>query len=292
MRKKKRSLLIVIFAISSLVVLNLQTVLAEKTNSENQEFPDKFMNIINGSDEIYGEGVPLEHLTEDDKSAIQPRFKSGGVDHTHQYILASALYIIKNDKGSSILNTENNLEVLLVNTDWPDKLGNETDGGTFAGHFYDPDTGKNWLGQTSPTAKSRAIEYYNRAVESYKAGNVQTALVSLGRGTHYISDLNEPHHAANKTAVDSNHSAFEKYVDENRTSYKIMNNSLSASIYQTSIDSNLDTLIDRQAHSAKSLYQLAANESTYSSAANSSVKNAMTSVVQYVYRFGKEVGIF
>lgn len=250
------------------------------------------MNIINGSDEIYGEGVPLEHLTEDDKSAIQPRFKSGGVDHTHQYILASALYIIKNDKGSSILNTENNLEVLLVNTDWPDKLGNETDGGTFAGHFYDPDTGKNWLGQTSPTAKSRAIEYYNRAVESYKAGNVQTALVSLGRGTHYISDLNEPHHAANKTAVDSNHSAFEKYVDENRTSYKIMNNSLSASIYQTSIDSNLDTLIDRQAHSAKSLYQLAANESTYSSAANSSVKNAMTSVVQYVYRFGKEVGIF
>lgn len=42
MRKKKRSLLIVIFAISSLVVLNLQTVLAEKTNSENQEFPDKF----------------------------------------------------------------------------------------------------------------------------------------------------------------------------------------------------------------------------------------------------------
>ena len=39
------------------------------------------------------------------------------------------------------------------------------------------------------------------------------------QGTHYVSDLNEPHHASNLTAVNSNHSAFEKYVDKNRKSY-------------------------------------------------------------------------
>lgn len=32
-------------------------------------------------------------------------------------------------------------------TDWPDKFENETDAGTFAGHFYDPDSGKTGWGK-------------------------------------------------------------------------------------------------------------------------------------------------
>ena len=42
-----------------------------------------------------------------------------------------------------------------------------------------------------------------------------------------MADLNEPHHASNLTAINSNHSEFEKYVDEHRNEYKIKGNSLS-----------------------------------------------------------------
>ena len=103
-----------------------------------------------------GEGVPIEHGTNPDE-----RFSSGGVDHTHQYIVANALKILSNDKGNSAFNGELNSSILMEATDWPDKLGNETDAGTFAGHFYDPDTGKNWLGQKSPTARTRAESLFS-----------------------------------------------------------------------------------------------------------------------------------
>lgn len=49
---------------------------------------------------------------------------------------------MNNDKGGSLFNDELNARILMEATDWPDKVGNETDFGTFAGHFYDPDTGK------------------------------------------------------------------------------------------------------------------------------------------------------
>ena len=48
----------------------------------------------------------------------------------------------------------------------------------------------------------------------------------LGKGTHYVSDMNEPHQASNLTAINSNHTEFEKFVDETRTSYKIKGNKI------------------------------------------------------------------
>jgi hypothetical protein len=104
--------------------------------AESQNLPQQVLDISNGSDEIYGLGAPIEHVENPDE-----RFSSGGVDHTHQYIVSNALKILNNDKGASILNTK--AAVICEYTDWPDVLGNETDYGTFAGHFYDPDTGKN-----------------------------------------------------------------------------------------------------------------------------------------------------
>lgn len=55
----------------------------------------------------------------------------------------------------------------------------------------------------------------------------------LGKGTHYVSDLNEPHHASNLTAVNSNHSDFEKYVDKHRTEYTIAGNSFGTNVYSS-----------------------------------------------------------
>ena len=147
-------------------------------------------------------------------------------------------------------------------TDWPDKVGNETDFGTFAGHFYDPDTGKNWMGQTSPTARTRAETYYENAVIMYQAGDINRAMDYLGKGTHYVSDLNEPHHASNLTAVNSNHSAFEKYVDKNRTSYTISGNSFSSQIYNDAVSLSVGDLMYSAAKHAKGLVDMAQNEST------------------------------
>ncbi|NSG60870.1 SPASM domain-containing protein [Blautia massiliensis] len=241
--------------------------------AEQPELPTKVQDIANGSDELYGEGVPIEHGTNPDE-----RFSSGGVDHTHQYIVANALKILSNDKGNSAFNGELNSSILMEATDWPDKLGNETDAGTFAGHFYDPDTGKNWLGQKSPTARTRAESYFQAAVNAYRAGDVQLAMSNLGKGTHYVSDLNEPHHASNLTAVNSNHSAFEKYVDKNRKSYTIAGNSFGSSVYTTALNTSTGDLMYSAAKHAKGLAADAQKESSYDSAGRQSVQHAIEKV--------------
>ena len=230
--RKKMKLFITMVSVGTL--LGAMPVMA----AEQPELPTKVQDIANGSDDIYGEGVPIEHGANPDE-----RFSSGGVDHTHQYIIANALTILSNDQGNSTFNGELNSSILMEATDWPDKLGNETDAGTFAGHFYDPDSGKNWLGQTSPTARTRAESYFKSAVDAYHSGDVQLAMSNLGKGTHYVSDLNEPHHASNLTAVNSNHSAFEKYVDKNRKSYTIAGNSFSESVYTTAVNTSTGDLI-------------------------------------------------
>lgn len=254
--------------------------------SVNTDVSQRVIDIANGSDNILGDGVPLSH---EENTGV--RFKSGGVDHTHQYIVASALVILHNDKGSSIL-TDTYSESILINTDWPDALGNETDFGTFAGHFYDPDTNDNWLGQTSPTAKTRAVNYFNNAVSAYESGNISQAMIFLGRGSHYISDINEPHHASNYTALNSNHTEFEKFVDDTRASYKIENNSLNGNFYTEATDTELDTLIDEMAHESKALYPKAMNPNMYDEAASSCVNNAITRVTQYLYKFATITGIY
>lgn len=255
--------------------------------AEQPTIPTKVQDIANGSDDIYGEGVPIIHGENPDT-----RFSSGGIDHTHQYIVSNALVILSNDQGNSIFNEELNSSILLEATDWPDRLGNETDVGTFAGHFYDPDSGKNWMGQKSPTARTRAESYFQAAVEAYRSGDELLAMSNLGKGTHYVSDLNEPHHASNLTAINSNHSAFEKYVDKNRKSYTINGNTFSSSVYKTAVNTATGDLMYGAAKYAKGLASVAQNESTYDSAARQSVQHAIQTVTQYMYKFGKEVGVY
>ena len=177
-------------------------------------------------------------------------------------------------------------------TDWPDVVGNETDYGTFAGHFYDPDTGKNWMGQKNPTARTRAETYYQSAVAAYKDGYTDKAMEYIGKGTHYVSDLNEPHHASNLTAVNSNHSDFEKYVDKHRTEYTIAGNSFGADVYSSAENTAVGDMLYSAAKDAKTLAGMAQNKDTYDSAGNQSVQNAIKTVSKYIYKFGKEVGIY
>lgn len=125
-----------------LCFLVMTTVFTNHANAEQSYYDvsEHIVDISNGSDEILGEGVPIIHGQNPDV-----RFNSGGVDHTQQYIVANTLLIVDNDFGSSIMNTPDYADTLMISSDWPDKLGNETDFGTFSSHFYDPDTEKNWM---------------------------------------------------------------------------------------------------------------------------------------------------
>ena len=148
------------------------------------------------------------------------------------------------------------------------------------------------MGQKNPTARTRAETYYQSAVAAYKDGYPDKAMEYLGKGTHYVSDLNEPHHASNLTAVNSNHSDFEKYVDKHRTEYTIAGNSFATNVYSSAENTAVGDMLYSAAKDAKALAGLAQNKDTYSSVGNQSVQNAIKTVSKYIYKFGKEVGIY
>lgn len=284
MKTKK---IIAIMSVISIVFIGGRSTVYASENSNDNTIPQKVIDISDGSDEIYGNGVPLDH-TENPNS----RFVSGGVNHTHQYILSNAVKILYNDKGNSIFSESIHLENLLYFTDWPDEYGNETDLGTFSGHFYNPKTGKNWMGQTSPTAMERAMSYFKEAVSAYNNGKVASAIKYIGIGSHYISDLSVPHHTSDLTAINSNHTEFEKYVDTNRATFKIVGNSLNDSYYTKAETTSIYDLIQSIAVYSNSLSSEAQNKNTYFSAAKKSVESGIINVTQYFYMFGKAVGIY
>ena len=90
---------------------------------------------------------------------------------------------------------------------------------TYMSHFYDPDTGLNWLHASSPTGLTNGSLFYNQAASYFKAGDMQNAGYNLGLAMHYMTDLTQPMHAANFTWLSSSprpgyHTAFEGYIME------------------------------------------------------------------------------
>lgn len=91
---------------------------------------------------------------------------------------------------------------------------------TWKSHFYDPDTGTNWLGEMEPTAVSEGCRYYHASVQDYQNSNFRSAGYNLGLAIHFLTDLTQPMHAANFTWLDSHrfgyHTGFEHYVGKVR----------------------------------------------------------------------------
>jgi phospholipase C len=87
-------------------------------------------------------------------------------------------------------------------------------GATWESHFYDPDTGRNYKGHSSPTGYDRALAHLDGArarLASDRAG----ACYELGLSLHYFTDLTQPMHASNYTAADwpiKLHSDVESYA--------------------------------------------------------------------------------
>ena len=286
------------FAITLSLLLGIGCISGFAEEYEGDKYlPDLIFDIIQGDDYALTSINDFDRYQRAYEEAnyvlgadYKVEFQGGGADHTHQYICATALRVLANDKGNSLYNTDANTSILVENADWPDK--NDI-GFIFDTHFYNPYTEKNYhAGGT--TAKVKAKEYYDKAVSYYKQGNISEALANLSRGSHFVADACEAHHATNKTAVGSNHSAYEKYIDTIRTRVQVPDNSLDESIYQEALQCSVGQIVRNTSYASYCLGdKVTGSEDNpdYFDAARSTVLNAVVGNVQYYYKFAVEVGL-
>ncbi len=217
------------FDISDYTIEDLRTM----TTAEKKKLMENFIETYNP----YG----IKDLMEQESSVsgrfgVQPLWKSDGDPSTpleqeiatHQLVTLEALYAVIKDYGFYNTDGTTMLTVALY-LSAASGLPDRTEIGiAFAGHFYDPDTGKNYLGQASPTAATKADTHYHIAYThlkknvnmDLKSDEFMTVLERLGKCLHYVQDACEPHHASNAIEVPgSSHSAFESYVETNINTY-------------------------------------------------------------------------
>ncbi len=97
-------------------------------------------------------------------------------------------------------------------------------GATWKSHFYDPDTGRNYEGETSPTARTQAARFLAAATTDWAARRTASACYELGLSLHYMTDATQPMHASNFTAKDralSLHTNVESYAMQVQDAYVV-----------------------------------------------------------------------
>ena len=212
-------------------------------------------------------------------------------DSTHQFLVQRAFEIICRNYASNPFNDSSNYITLLRNgADWPDQYENDSASWMYKGHFYDPDTGKNYMGETSPTAKSRFLAWYNQAVQSYKSNLKTTAMQQLGRALHYVGDLGVPQHAANLTAGDigSYHLQFEAYAVENQHSYLVLN--VSSDTFTWARNTSPSNMAQNFAVFSKGWIDEAKNPNTFATALSNTLTKSQRNCAAIMYRFMLDIG--
>ena len=216
------------FDISDYTIEDLQTM----TTEEKKKLMEDFIETYNpyGLRDLMEEESPV-----DDRFGVQllwmsdsDKIKIGQQIATHQLITLEALsafigtYGFYEVDGTIALAVALNLAAASGLPDYQEI------GMAFAGHFYDPDTGKNYLGQSWPTAATKADTHYHIAYThlkknvnmDLKSNEFMTVLERLGKCLHYVQDACEPHHASNAIEVPgSSHSDFESRVETNINVY-------------------------------------------------------------------------
>lgn len=236
----------IISPIGSAVQIEEQFSIEDYTLSDILEMnSDEQIEILRKYEEVYDPFGLNQILSESVSTSenIQPLWNSGNTligSHewkTHEKITIQALaelekYLNKYENGAACLGEGQDLVTfifdLAIASALPDRVWNGvvTDK-IFAGHFYNPETGKNTLDQTSPTAKTNAISEWNAACaflyNSYALYGEKNKLgiEKLGCALHYIQDVCEPHHSSNVTVLPFNnsHGKFEEYTYNNFSSF-------------------------------------------------------------------------
>lgn len=207
--------------------------------------PEEQIEILQKYEEVYdpfGLNTVLSESTFA-SSSIQPLWNSGnslsGAHEwkTHEKITIQALaelekYLKRYENGAACLGGGQDgvtfVFDLAIASALPDRFltGVVTDR-AFAGHFYNPETGENTLRQTSPTAKTNAVNEWNAACTFlsnsyllYSEKN-KSGIEKLGCALHYIQDVCEPHHSSNVTVrlFNNSHGKFEEYTYNNFSSF-------------------------------------------------------------------------
>lgn len=106
----------------------------------------------------------------------------------------------------------------------PSDLQVARSGATWESHFYDPDTGKNYKGDASRTAFTESKAHIGFAFENHLESHTRTACYELGLALHYFTDITQPMHTVNFTALSRPaklHSNIEGYSMEIQTRYPL-----------------------------------------------------------------------
>jgi phospholipase C len=239
---------------------------------------------------------------------VQPRWTSGDTDilgnvketGSHELITARACGILLDDKG--FWGTDESGSILIALTlslasIIPDRnlvLGALD---LFKGHFYDPDTGENWAGGSSNTAKTNAEKFYNKAIEEYEEnGNTELFIENVGKLLHYVQDACEPHHAANITALENGgvHTEFEEFADANLDSYIDQLTTVSNYSYQQSLSNSIGIIVHNAAVTAKGFSGYVDDindQSRWGSVAGSTTRNAVRETAIVLYKLSIELSI-
>lgn len=225
---------------------------------------------------------------------IQPRWTSdsdliadGQQVATHQLVTLQAFYCFINDFGFYNINGTEALVVALVlagASGLPDK--DEQGIPICLGHFYNPDTQKNYLGQTNNTAKTNAQGHftnaYNRLLTDIympvTGEDFTYVLNELGRALHYVQDASEPHHANNKSVGSSTHSQFETFTETNVQSYIEDLNHCAVYYYNVGHFNNAGGITHEAAVLAKPYYSMVSSftdHSQWNDAAYLTTRNAL-----------------
>lgn len=245
--------------------------LESMTTAEKKELMEKFIETYNP----YG----LRDLMEQEDSAsygfgVQPLWKSGGDDSmaTHELITLEALSEFIKDYGFYDTDGTTMFGIALylaAASAIPDQL---EIGIAFAGHFYDPDTGLNYLNDGLSTAVTNAYMHYQSAYRKLKknvnmdlnSDKFTAVLRQLGCCLHYVQDACEPHHASNAVAGVTTHTEFESYVESNISAYLTNVPAVPSELYNKAQSKDLTLITHWAAATAKPYYDSVSDKNDHS----------------------------
>lgn len=246
--------------------------------------------------EIYRDVVSAFY--EADGSQVQPRWTSGDSENNYgsHGLIALMGIVIASGKNAAIDDyfTSTRTQWLIEYSVMPDI---DEKGLLYDCHFYGANE-KNYSGGTD-TAYTRFRDHYNAAVVQYRSGNYLQATQELGRAIHFISDINNPHHASNSIAGVSYHTQFEDYVEEARENNVVNPTYVTATYLSSFSNKSLKTIADESAVHARGYFNQANatwptgfNRSQAVLAINPTFCNAQKVTAGVIYKFCDEVGMF
>lgn len=274
---------------------------------------DEYMNLVAEFERVYDpfDSYETSNLSEtittpttitiEDNNLVSPTWTSGNYNKItkeynesgcHEYITSVGSSILISDKGYFGASASESVGIALMislSSLLPDR--DEVGVMLYAGHFYDPDTGENYAGDTTNTAKTNAQAHYKSALVYAKNGDMVSAYEYLGRCLHYIQDANEPHHAANVISNGFNsHAKFETYAWENAETLLDGYDSISSDNYVTAVDSTVGKMTHKCALFAKSKIGSvndADETKDWEATAKVCLKKSAKFTAMIMYRFGQ-----